>query len=177
MLQFSSVAQLCLTLCDPTDCSKHARLPCPSPSPGIYPTSCPLSRWCHPTISFSVAPFSSCPQAFPASECLPMSQLFVSGGQSTIQCWFPSGLTSLISLSLQGTPQSLLQHHNLKASIFWCSAYFIVQLSHPYMTTGKTVTLTRWTFVSKMMNLLYNMLSRFVITFLPRSKRLLISWL
>ena len=80
-------------------------------------------------------------------------------------------------LAFQGTLKSLLQHHGSKASILWCSAFFIVQLSHPYMTTGKTIALTRQTFVGKVMSLLLNMLSRLVITFLPRSKRLLISWL
>ena len=80
-------------------------------------------------------------------------------------------------LAVQGTLKSLLQHHSSKASILWCSAFFIVQLSHPYMTTGKTIALTRWTFVGKVMSLLFNMLSRLDITFLPRSKRLLISWL
>ena len=80
-------------------------------------------------------------------------------------------------LAIQGTLKSLLQHHSSKASILWCSAFLIVQLSHPYMTTGKTIALTRWTFVGKVMCLLFNMLSRLVITFLPRSKRLLISWL
>ena len=79
-------------------------------------------------------------------------------------------------LAVQGTLKSLLQHHSSKASILWCSAFFIVQLSHPYMTTGKTIALTRWTFVDKVMSLLFNMLSRLVITFLPRSKHLLISW-
>ena len=80
-------------------------------------------------------------------------------------------------LAVQGTLKSLLQHHSSKASILWCSAFFMVQLSHPYMTTGKTIALTRWTFVGKVMSLLFNMLSRLVIIFLPRSKRLLISWL
>ena len=80
-------------------------------------------------------------------------------------------------LAVQGTLKSLIQHHNSKASILQCSTFFIVQLSHPYMTTGKTIALTRWTFVDKVMSLLFNMLSRLVITFLPRSKRLLISWL
>ena len=79
--------------------------------------------------------------------------------------------------TVQGTLKSLLQHHSSKASIFWRSAFFIVQPSHPYMTTGKTIALTRWTFVDKVMSLLFNMLSRLVITLLPRSKRLLISWL
>ena len=92
------------------------------------------------------------------------------------------GLTSfrmdwLDLLAVQGTPKSLLQHHSSKAPILWCSAFFIVQLSHPYMTTGKTIALTRWTFVGKVMCLLFNMLSRLVITFLPRSKHLLVSWL
>ena len=80
-------------------------------------------------------------------------------------------------LAVQGTLKSLLQHHTSKASILQCSAFFIVQLSHPYMTNGKTIALTRWTFVSKIMPLLFNMLSRFAIAFLPRSKHLLISWL
>ena len=80
-------------------------------------------------------------------------------------------------LAVQGTLKSLLQHHSSKASILWCSAFFIVQLSHPYMSTGETVALTRQTFVGKVMSLLFNMLSRLVITFLPRSKSLLISWL
>ena len=80
-------------------------------------------------------------------------------------------------LAVQGTLKSLLQHHSSKASIVWPSAFFIVQLSHPYMTTGKTIALTRWTFVGKVMSLLFNMLSRLFITFLPRNKRLLITWL
>ena len=80
-------------------------------------------------------------------------------------------------LAVQGTLKSLLQHHSSKASVLQPSAFFTVQLSHPYMTTGKTITLTRWTFVGKVMSLLFNMLSRLVITFLPRNKRLLISWL
>ena len=89
-----------------------------------------------------------------------------------------SGLISFrILLAVQGTLKSLLQHHSLKVSILQCSAFFIVQLSHPYMTTGKTITLTRWTFVGKVMSLVFNMLSRLVKTFLPRNKHLLISWL
>ena len=117
-----------------------------------------------------------------------MSQLFASGGQSTGFSFsiIPSqeipGLISfrmdwLDLLAVQGTLKSLLQHHSSKASILWHSAFFIVQLSHPYMTTGKTIALTRRTFVGKVMSLLFNMLSRLVKTFLPRSKRLLISWL
>ena len=117
-----------------------------------------------------------------------MSQLFASGGQS-IGFSFnisPSnehpGLISfrmdwLDLLAVQGTLKSLLQHHSSKASILQCSAFFIGQLSHPYMTTGKTIALTRWTFVGKVMSLVFNMLSRLVKTFLPRNKHLLISWL
>ena len=85
-------------------------------------------------------------------------------------------MDSLDLLTVQGTQKSLLQHHSSKASILRRSAFFTVQVSHPYMTTGKTIALTRWTFVGKVMSLLFNMLSRLVITFLPRSKRLLISW-
>ena len=80
-------------------------------------------------------------------------------------------------LAVQGTIKSLLQHHSSKASILWCSAFTVVQISHPYMTTGKTIALTRWTFVGKVMSLLFNMLSRLLIAFLPRSKHLLILWL
>ena len=86
-------------------------------------------------------------------------------------------MDSLNLLAVQGTLKSLLQHHSSKASILQCSAFFIVQLSHPYMTTGKTITLTRPTFVGKVMSLLFNMLSRLVIVFLPKSKSLLVSWL
>ena len=88
-----------------------------------------------------------------------------------------SRIDRLDLLAVQGTPKSLLQHHSSKASVLWLSVFFTVQLSHPYMTTGKTISLTRWTFVDKVMSLLFNMLSRLVITFLPRSKHLLISWL
>ena len=136
-------------------------------------------------------PFSSCLQSFPVSGSFQMtlkSQLFTSGGQSigvsALASVLPinqsfnispstSGLISfrtdwLDLLAVQGTLKSLLQHHSSKASILWHSAFFIVQLSHPYMTTGKTIALTRWTFVGKVMSLLLNMLSRLVITFLPR---------
>ena len=116
-----------------------------------------------------------------------MSQFFTSGGQSigvsastsvlpmNTQDWSPLGWTGWISLQCKGL-SSLLQHHSSKASILRCSAFFMVQLSHLYMTTGKTIALTRQTFVGKVMSLLFNMLSRLVITFLPRSKCLLISW-
>ena len=115
-----------------------------------------------------------------------MSQLFASGGQSIGVSASASVLSMNIQdfrmdwldlLAVQGTLKSLLQHYSSKASILWCSAFFIVQLVHPYMITGKTIALTTWTFVGKVMSLLFNMLSRLVITFLPRSKRLLISWL
>ena len=115
-----------------------------------------------------------------------MSQVFASGGQSIGFSIHPSSEYSgliyfrmdwLDLLAVQGTLKSLLQHHSSKASILRCSAFFIVQLSHPYMTTGKTIALTRWTFDGKVISLHLNMLSRLVITFLPRSKHLLISWL
>ena len=93
-----------------------------------------------------------------------------------IQGQFPVGLTGLISLQSK-SPKSLLQHHSSKALIVWCSAFFMVQLSYPYMTTGKTIALNIWTFVGKVMSLFFNILSRFVIAFLPRRKCLLISWL
>ena len=112
-----------------------ARLPCPSLFPEVCSNSCALSQWCHPIISSSVAPFSSCPQSFPASGTFPVSWLFASGGKRTgasasvlpmnIQCWSPWGLTGLISL-VQGTPTSLLQHHSWKASIFQHLAFFMV---------------------------------------------------
>ena len=164
----------------------HSRLTCPSPTPGVYSNLCPLSRWCHPAISSSVVPFSSHLQSFPASGSFQMSQLFASGDQNigvsasasvlpmNIQGWFPLGWTGWISLQSEGL-WSLLQHHSSKASVLRHSAFFIVLLSHPYMTTGKTIALTRWTFVGKIMSLLFNMLSRLVITLLPRSKHHLIS--
>ena len=156
-----------------------ASLHCLSPAPTPYSNSWPWSWWCHPTISSSVVPFS-CLQSFPTSGSFPVNQLFTSGGQvlefqlqhQSFQ-WTPR--TDL--LVAQRTLKSLLQHHSSKAAILWCSGFFMIQLSHPYMTTGKTIALTRWTFVGKVMSLLLNMLSRLVITFLPRSKHLLISWL
>ena len=166
---------------------QQARLPCPSPTPRAYSNSCPSSWWCHPTISSSAVSFSSRPQSFPTSGTFPLSQFFTSGGQSigvsasasilpmNIQDWFPIGLTGWISLQSKGFSR-VLQHHSSKALILQHSAFFVVQLSHPYMTTGKTIALTRRTFVGKVMSLLFNMLSRWVIAFLLRSKRLLISW-
>ena len=134
----------------------------------------------------SPALFSSCLQCFPAPGSFPVSQFFASSSQSpeasasvlimNIQGWFPFGLISLISLQFKGL-SSLLQHHSLKVLILQCSAFLMVQLSHPYMTTRKIIALTVQTFVGKVMSLLFNMLSRFVIAFLPRSKCLLISCL
>ena len=167
---------------------QHAMLPCPSPTPGAYSNSCPSSRWFHPTISSSVVPFSSRLQSFPASGSFPMSEFFASGGQSigvsasasvlpmNIQDWFSLGWTGWIFLLSKGL-KSLLQHHSPKASVPQCSAYFMIQVSHPYMATGKTIALARWTFFGKVMSLLFNVLSRLVITFLPRSNCLLISFL
>jgi len=164
--------------------SQHARPPCPSPVPRVHSDSRPSSQWCHPAISSSVVPFSSCPQSLPASEsALHMRwPKYWSFSFSIISSKEHPGLISfkmdwLDLLAVQGTLRSLLQHHSLKASILQHSAFFTVQFSHPYLTTGKTIALTRRTFVGKVMSLLFNMLSRLVITFLPRSKRLLISWL
>ena len=157
-------------------------LPCPSLSPGVWANLCPLSWWCHPTISSSVVPFSFGLQSFPAPGCFPMSQLFTSGGQSVgtstsasvllmnIQGWFPLGWTDLISLLSKGLSRVFSSTIIVKATILWCPAFFMVQFSHWYMTTGKTITLTIQTFVFKVMSLLFNMLSRFVTVFLPRSR-------
>ena len=164
---------------------QHARLPCPSLSPRIGSNSCPLSQWCHPTISSSVVPFSSCLQSFPASGSFPMSQFFESSGQSigvsasaSVPQWiFRVDLLEDLLVWLFAVQETLksLQHHNLKASILWHSAFFMIQLSPPYMTTGKTTALTKWTVVGKVVSLLFNMLSKSVIAFFPRSKNLLIS--
>ena len=136
--------------------------------------------------SSSVVSFSSCLQSFLVSGSFPISQFFTTGGQywnfsfSVSRSNEYSGLISFRNdwfdlLAVQGTLKSLLQHHSSKASILQGSAFFVVQLSHPYMTTGKTIALTRWTFVNKVMSLLFIMLSKLVIFFLPRSKCLLIS--
>ena len=164
---------------------QDARLPCPSPSPGVCSNSCPLSQWCHPTILSSVVPFSSCLQSFPTSGSFPMSRLFASGGRSigasASSSVFPMSIQELISfrvdwfdLAVQGALKSLLQHHSLKASILQCSAFFMVQFSHLYVTTGP---LTIWIFVGKVTSPLFNMLSRFVIAFLLKVMHHLISWL
>ena len=142
---------------------QHTRLPCPLPNPGAYLDSC-LLRWCHPTVSSSVDPFCSCLQSFSASGTFPMSQ-FSSEGFSISPSNEYSGLISfqmdwLNVLADQGTLKSLLQHHSSKASILLHSTFFMVQLSLPYMTTGKIIDLTRRTFVGKEIPLLFNMLSR-----------------
>ena len=149
---------------------KHARPPHPPPTPGVYSNSCPLSRWCHPTISSSVSPFSSCLQSFPASGSFPMSQFFASGSQSievsksasvlsmNIQDWFPLGFTGLISLQSKGLSR-VFSNTTVQKHQFSDTAFCIVKLSHPYMTAGKTIALPRETFVGKVMSLLLNMLS------------------
>ena len=152
---------------------QHSRLPSLSLYPRVYPNSCPLSRQYHPTISSSAVPFSSCPPSFPASGFFfPVSRLFTSGDQNVgasaspsvlpknIQGWFPLGL--VWSPYCSRDSQDLLQQHSSKAPIFWCSAFFMVQFSHLCMTIEKSIALTIQTFVSKMMSLLFNMLSRFV---------------
>ena len=156
--------------------SQHDRTPCPSPTPGVHSDSRPSSQWCHPAISSSVSPFS-CSQSFR-----------VFSNESALRMRWPKywsfsfnispsnehpGLISfrmdwLDLLAVQGTLKSLFQHHSSKPSILWHSGFFTCQLSHPYMTTGKTIALTRQTFVGKVMALLLNMLSRLVITFLQR---------
>ena len=174
--QFSSVQFSCSVVSDslwPHE-SQHARPPCPSPTPGVHPNSCPSSRWCHPAIWSSVVPFCSCPQSLKASVFSNESTLCMRWPkyQSFSFSMIPSkeipGLISfrmewLDLLAVQGTLKSLLQHHSSKASILRCSAFFTLQLSHPYMTTGKIIALTRRTFVGKVMSLLFNMLSRLVI--------------
>ena len=167
---------------------QHPRLPCPSLSPRACSNSCPLSWWFHPTISTSCHPLLLLPSVFPSIR--------VFSNESALLIRWPkywnfsfsispsneySGLISFridwFDLAVQGALKSRLQHHSSKASIFQGSAFFMVQLSHPYMTTGKTIALTRWVFVGKIVSLLFNMLYGLVITFLPRGKGLLISWL
>ena len=177
--QFSLAAQSCPTLRNHG--LQHARLCCPSPTPGACSNSCPLSRWGHPTISHSVVPFSSCLQSFPASGfsnelvlCIRWPKYWsfsfslnpsneYSGSISFRTDW-------LDLLAVQGTLKSLLQHHSSKASILQYSAFFTVQLSHPSTTTGQTLALTIWPFAGKVLSLLFNTLSKLVIAFLPGSR-------
>ena len=147
---------------------QHTKPPCPSPTPRACSNSCPSSQRCHPTISSSVIPFSSCLKSFPASGSFSRESVLHIRWPKVLEFQLHSispsneysGLISfrmdwLHLLAVQGTLKSLLQHHSSKASIFQRSVFFIVQLSHPYMTTGKTIALTRCTFVSKVMSLSY----------------------
>ena len=169
---------------------QHNRLPCPSPTPGACSNSYPSSpssdaiQPSHPLSSLSPPAFN-------------FSSISVFSNESVLRIRWPKywsfsfsistsseylGLISfrmdwLYLLAVQGILKSLLQHHSSKASVLWHSVFFMVQLSHPYMTTGKSIALTRQTFVGKVISLLFNMLSMLVIAFLPRSKHLLISWL
>ena len=156
-VQFSSVQScICVRLFEtPLFGLQYTRLPCPSPTPGVYSNSCPLSQWCHPTISSSVISFSSHLESFPASGSFPVSVLHISWPKYwsfSVSIGPSNEYSGLISfridwldlLVVQGTLKSLLQHHSIKASTFQHSTFFIVQLSHPYMTTGKTIALTRW---------------------------------
>ena len=167
---------------------QHVRPPYPSPTPGVHP---PMSIKSVMPSNYLIlcCPLLLLPSSFPSIR--------VFSNESALRINWPKywsfsfnispsnehpGLICfrmdwLDLLAVQGTLRSLFQHHSSKASILWCSAFFIVQLSHPYITTGKTIALTRWTIVGKVMSLLFSMLSRLVITFLPRSKHLLISWL
>ena len=141
--------------------SQHARPPCPSQTPGGHWDSHPSSQWCHPAISSSVVPFSSCPQSLPASESFPMSQLFAWGGQSTgvwasasclpkkSQGWSPSQWTSWISLQSKGLSRVFSNTTVQKHQLFGAQPSSQSQLSHPYMTTGKTIALTRRTLWAK----------------------------
>ena len=165
-----------------------ARVPCPSLFPWICSNSCPLSQWCHPTISFSVAFFSCCPQSFLASASFPVSWLFTSSGQSieasasasilpvNTQGWFPLGLTGLISLQSKGLSR-VFSSTTYRKHRFFSTQPSLWSNSDICMTSGKTIALTIWTFAGKLIALLFNMLSRIVIVFLPRSKCLPISWL
>ena len=186
-IQFSSVTQLCLTLCNPMNCSRpdlrvhyHSRGPPKAMSvESVMP--------CNDLILYH--PRLLLPSIFPSIRGFSNESVlhirwpkYWSFSFNTSPSNEHPGLISfrmdwLDLLAIQGILKSLLQHHSSKASIFWCSAFFMVQLSHPHMTTGKTKALSRWTFVGKVMSLLFKMLSRLVIAFLPRSKHLLISWL
>ena len=168
--------------------SQHARPPCPSPGPRVYPNPCPSSQWCHPAISSSVVPFSSCPQSFPALGSFPMSQLFAWGGQNigvsasasvlpmNTQDWSPLRWTGCISLQSKGLSR-VFSNNTVQQHQFFGTQFSSPSNSHIHTWLRKTIVLTRWTFVGKVTSLLLNMLSRLVITFLPRSKHLLISWL
>ena len=160
---------------------QHTRLTCQSPTPGAWSNSCPSSWWCHPTNSPSVTPFSSCFQSFPSSGSFSNElalhikwSKYWSFSFSISPSKEYSGLISFRIdwfdlLTVRRTLKSLLQHHGSKPSILQCSAFFIVHLSYPYVTTGKIKALTRQTIVNKVISLLFHMLPRLVIAFLPRS--------
>ena len=165
---------------------QHARPPCPTPTPGVYSNSCPWSWWCHPTISSSVAPFSSPLQSFPASGSFQMSQFFTSDDHSigasalasvlpmNIQDWFPLGLTGWIFLQSKGFSR-VFSNTTVQTYKFFSTQLSLQFSSHIHTwLLQKNIALTRWTFVSKLMSLLFHIPSRFVITFLPRSKYVLI---
>ena len=185
--QFSSFSHLVMSNSLPPYGLQHARPPCPTPTPGACSKSCPSSQWCHPTISLSVFPISSHLQSFPASGSFPVNQFFsIRWPKYWSFSISPSNeYSGLISfridwldlLAVQGTFLSLLQHHSSKASIHQHSAFFVVQLSHPYITTGKAIAFIRRTSVGKVKSLPFNILSRLVTDILPRSKCLLISCL
>ena len=162
ILQFSSVESFSWVRLFGNAWLQHTRPPCPSPTPGVYSNSCPLSRWCHPTISSSVIPFSFCLKSFPASGSLALCITWPKYWSFSFNISPSNEHSGLISfrmdlldlLAVQGTFKSLLQHHSSKASILQRSTFFIVQLSYPYTTTGKTIALTRWTFVDKVISML-----------------------
>ena len=186
--QIRSVAQSCLNLCDPVDCSmsnlsvlyhlwsllKLTSIELVMPSNHLI--------LCRPLLLSQSSIFPSI-RVFSSESVLHIRWLmywtfsFSIGPSHEYSGLISFRMDWLDLLAVQGTLKSLLQHHSSKTSILWCSAFFIVQLSHPYTITGTTIALTRWTFVGKVISLLFNMLSRLVITFLPRSKCLLISWL
>ena len=157
-VQFSSVQSLSVSDSLWPHESQHARPPCPSPTPGVYSNSCPLSQWCHPAISSSVIPSSSCLQSFPASGSFQMSQLFTSGGQNigvsastsvlpmNTQDWPPLGWTGWISLQSKG-PSRVISNTTVQKHQFFSIQLSLLSNLHPYMTTGKIIALTRWTFV------------------------------
>ena len=157
---------------------QHAGPSCPSPSPRVCPGSCSLHQWCHPSILSSDTLFSFCPQFLQWAISLyirwPKYWSFSFSPSSEYSVLISLKIDWFDLLAVQETFRSLLKQHNLKASILWCSAFFMVQLSQLYMTTGKTIALIIWTFVSWVMSLLFNTLSGFVIAFLPRSNHLLI---
>ena len=190
MLKYSSVQFSCSVLSDslrPHEL-QHTRPPCPSPTPGIHSNSCPSSRWWHPVISSSVIPFSSCPQSLPAPESFPMSQLIAWGGQSTgvsaltsvlpmnTQDWSPLEWTGWISLQSKGLSR-VFSNTTVQKHQFFGAQLSSQSNSNIHTWPLENIALTRRTFIGTVISLLVNMLSRLVITFLPRSKCLLISWL